>query len=585
MKTIKNYPRPQFVRDSWLSLNGKWKFVFDDENVGEEKQFFNKFPNFNEILVPFTYETKMSGINDEKVHENIWYSNDININVEKNKSIILHFEGSDFVTKLWINGNYVGMNIGGYHRFSFDITKFIVDGKNNFTIKVEDSLSKVQPRGKQRYKNESFKCWYIQTTGIWKTIWIESVSKNHIVSVKNTPDYDNKNIEIELVTNISEKDITNFEIETEILFDNKIVNSKKQIIEDKILKYNVNIYGVENNDEINFWSPENPNLYDINYRLYYKGNIIDEVSSYFGIRKISIENSKIFLNNKELYLKMILDQGYWPDSHLTPPSEEAMIKDINIVKRYGYNGIRKHQKIEDERFLYYCDINGILVWSEMANCYEFNDKSIEYFMNEWIKVVKQNYNHPSIITWVPINESWGIPNVSVQKNEQNFANSLYYITKSIDKTRPVISNDGWEHTISDIITIHDYKQDPELLYNEYNDDNLDVLNNRRAYNTIHKLFSENYVYNGQPIIMSEYGGITLNSDKGWVYGNPVKSEKEFLDRFEKLNDAIIKTKYICGYCYTQLTDVQQESNGLVYDDRNDKFSSEIINKIASINEI
>lgn len=585
MKTIKNYPRPQFVRDSWLSLNGKWKFVFDDENVGEEKQFFYKFPNFNEILVPFTYETKMSGINDETVHENIWYSNDININVEKDKNIILHFEGSDFVTKLWINGNYVGMNIGGYHRFSFDITKFIVDGKNNFTIKVEDSLSKVQPRGKQRYKKESFKCWYIQTTGIWKTIWIESVSKNHIVSVKNTPDYDNKNIEIELVTNISEKDITNFEIETEILFDNKIVNSKKQIIEDKILNYNVNIHSVENNDEINFWSPENPNLYDINYKLYYKGNIIDEVSSYFGIRKISIENSKIFLNNKELYLKMILDQGYWPDSHLTPPSEEAIIKDINIVKKYGYNGIRKHQKIEDERFLYYCDINGILVWSEMANCYEFNDKSIEYFMNEWIKVVKQNYNHPSIITWVPINESWGIPNVSVQKNEQNFANSLYYITKSIDKTRPVISNDGWEHTISDIITIHDYKQDPELLYNEYNDDNLDVLNNRRAYNTIHKLFSENYVYNGQPIIMSEYGGITLNSDKGWVYGNPVKSEKEFLDRFEKLNDAIRKTKYICGYCYTQLTDVQQESNGLVYDDRNDKFSSETINKIASINEI
>lgn len=583
MKTIKNYPRPQFVRDSWLSLNGKWKFVFDDENVGEEKQFFYKFPNFNEILVPFTYETKMSGINDETVHENIWYSNDININVEKDKNIILHFEGSDFVTKLWINGNYVGMNIGGYHRFSFDITKFIVDGKNNFTIKVEDSLSKVQPRGKQRYKKESFKCWYIQTTGIWKTIWIESVSKNHIVSVKNTPDYDNKNIEIELVTNISEKDITNFEIETEILFDNKIVNSKKQIIEDKILNYNVNIHSVENNDEINFWSPENPNLYDINYKLYYKGNIIDEVSSYFGIRKISIENSKIFLNNKELYLKMILDQGYWPDSHLTPPSEEAIIKDINIVKKYGYNGIRKHQKIEDERFLYYCDINGILVWSEMANCYEFNDKSIEYFMNEWIKVVKQNYNHPSIITWVPINESWGIPNVSVQKNEQNFANSLYYITKSIDKTRPVISNDGWEHTISDIITIHDYKQDPELLYNEYNDENLDVLNNRRAYNTIHKLFSENYVYSGQPIIMSEYGGITLNSDKGWVYGNPVKSEKEFLVRFEKLNDAIRKTKYICGYCYTQLTDVQQESNGLVYDDRNDKFSSETINKIASIN--
>lgn len=585
MKKIKDYPRPQFVRDSWLNLNGKWNFVFDDENIGEDKQFFNKFPNSREILVPFTYETKISGINDETVHENIWYSNDININTEKNKKIILHFEGSDFITKLWINGNYVGMNIGGYHRFSFDITKFVVDGKNNFTIKVEDSLSKIQPRGKQRYKSESFKCWYIQTTGIWKTMWIESVPKNHIVSAKNTPSYDNKNIEIELVTNISEKDITNFEIETEILFNNKIINVQKQILEDKIFNYNVDICNLENKHEIKCWSPESPNLYDINYKLYYKGNIIDEVSSYFGIRKISIENSKILLNNKELYLKMILDQGYWADSHLTPPSEEAIIKDIKIVKKYSYNGIRKHQKVEDERFLYYCDINGILVWSEMANCYEFNDESIEYFMNEWIKVVKQNYNHPSIITWVPINESWGIPNVSSKEIEQNFANSLYYITKSIDKTRPVISNDGWEHTISDIITIHDYKQEPELLYNEYNDKDLAVLNNKKAYNTIHKLFSENYIYNGQPIIMSEYGGIALNSDKGWGYGKQVKDEKEFLDRFERLTNVIKKTKYICGYCYTQLTDVQQEINGLVYENRNDKFCRETINEIVSINEI
>lgn len=584
MKKIRNYPRPQFVRESWLSLNGKWKFVFDDENIGEEKQFFNKFPDSKEIMVPFTYETKMSGINDETIHENIWYSNNIDLKVEKDKSIILHFEGSDFITKLWINGNYVGMNIGGYHRFSFDITKFVVDGKNNFTIKVEDSLSKEQPRGKQRYKSESFKCWYIQTTGIWKTIWIESVPKNYIISVKNTPNYDEKNVQIQLSTNILEKDISNFEIETEILFDNKIINVQKHKLEGKIFNYKVNVCNLENEHEIKYWSPENPCLYDINYKLCYNGKLIDEVSSYFGIRKISIENSKILLNNKELYLKMILDQGYWADSHLTPPSEEAIITDIELVKKYGYNGIRKHQKIEDERFLYYCDINGILVWSEMANCYEFNDKSVEYFMDEWIKVVKQNYNHPSIITWVPINESWGIPNVSSNDNEQNFANSLYYITKSIDKTRPVISNDGWEHTISDIITIHDYKQEPELLYNEYNDKGLAVLNNKKAYNTIHKLFSENYMYNGQPIIMSEYGGIALNSDKGWGYGKQVINEDEFLERFKNLTDVIRNTKYICGYCYTQLTDVQQEINGLVDENRNEKFSEKIINKISIVNK-
>ena len=256
MKKINNYPRPQFVRDSWLNLNGKWNFVFDDENIGEKKQFFNSFPNSSEILVPFTYETKMSGINDETVHKNIWYSNDININVEKNKNIFLHFEGSDFITKLWVNGKYVGSNVGGYHRFSFDITNFIVDGINNFTIKVEDSLSKNQPRGKQRYKKDSFKCWYIQTTGIWKTIWIESVPKNYIVSAKNTPNYDYKNIEIELETNISKDDINNFEIETEILFDNKTIKVQRQIIEDKIFKYNLDIC---TQNEIKYWSPESPN--------------------------------------------------------------------------------------------------------------------------------------------------------------------------------------------------------------------------------------------------------------------------------------------------------------------------------------
>ena len=582
MIKINNYPRPQFIRDNWLSLNGKWNFVFDDENIGEEKQFFNKFPESREILVPFTYETKMSGINDETVHKSIWYSNEIDINNEKDENIIMHFEGSDFITKLWINGNYVGMNIGGYHRFSFDITKYIVDGKNNFTIKVEDSLSKSQPRGKQRYKNESFKCWYIQTTGIWKTIWLESVPKNYIVSAKNTPNYDDKNVEIELETNISEDIINDFEIETEILFDSKTISIKKQNIENKIFKYTIDICA-QNEHEIKYWSPESPNLYDIKYRLYYKGNLIDEISSYFGIRKISIANSKILLNDKEIYLKMILDQGYWADSHLTPPSEEAIIKDIEIIKKYGYNGIRKHQKVEDERFLYYCDINGILVWSEMANCYEFNDKSIEYFTNEWIKVVKQNYNHPSIITWVPINESWGIHEVAEDLQEQNFANSLYYITKAIDKTRPVISNDGWEHTISDIITIHDYKQEAELFYNEYNDKELSVLNNKKAYHKINKLFSGDYKYNGQPIIMSEYGGIALNSDKGWGYGKQVEDEQEFIDRFEKLTNVIKNTKYICGYCYTQLTDVQQEINGLVDEYRNDKFCCDIIEHIRDIN--
>ena len=584
MKIIKNYPRPQFVRENWLNLNGEWNFIFDDQNIGETQKYYNNFPKSRKIQIPFTYETKLSGINDQTIHENIWYQKNINIQSNpKKESIILYFEGSDFITKVWINGNYIGKNIGGYHRFSFNITNFLINGENNFTIKVEDSLSKSQPRGKQRYKKESWKCWYVQTTGIWKTIWLEKVSKNYIISCKNTPNFDEKNIEIELLTNISNSSNT-FEIETEISFNNEIINSQKSIIENNNLNYNIDICSKNKIHEIKYWSHKHPYLYDITYKLYCNGILIDKVYSYFGIRKISIEGNKILLNNEELYLKMILDQGYWANSHLTPPNENSLIEDIKLVKNCGFNGIRKHQKNEDERFLYYCDINGILVWNEMANCYIFNDKSIAYFMDEWIKVVQQNYNHPSIITWVPINESWGIPNVSIKETEQDFANSLYYVTKAIDKTRPVIANDGWEHTLADIITIHDYVQDGNILYEKYNDELLSVINNKIAHNGKHKLFSANYSYNGQPIIMSEYGGIALNSTNGWGYGTQVKGENEFLKRYKELTAAIKNTKYITGYCYTQLSDVQQEINGLVDENRNDKFSDEIIDKIKKINE-
>ena len=578
MKKTYNYPRPQFVRNNWNNLNGEWDFTFDDEKIGEQKEFFKIFPKDKKIIVPYTYETKMSGINDQSVHENIWYSKNVDIKEIKNK-YILHFEGSDFITKLWINGKYVGMNIGGYHRFSFDITKFLIEGNNNFTIKVEDSLSKSQPRGKQRYKNESWKCWYVQTTGIWKTVWIEEVSDTYILSSKLTPNYDENNIKVELLTNINEDTNANYELETEILFDNRIINIDKRTIEKDLIKYVIDI----KDNEVKHWSPETPNLYDINYKLYKDGELIDEVSSYFGMRKISIDKDKLLLNDKEIYLKMLLDQGYWAESGLTPPNEEALIKDIELVKEYGFNGIRKHQKIEDERFLYYCDINGILVWSEMANCYEFNDISNKYFTDEWQKVVEQNYNHPSIITWVPINESWGIPEVSTNIEEQQFTEKIYNITKSLDITRPVICNDGWQHTIADIITIHDYKQSGEELYNVYNS-NLDILNNEIPHNGDRKLFSEGYKYNGQPIIMSEYGGIALNSELGWGYGKQVKDENEFIERFEALTNAIKNTKYICGYCYTQLTDVQQEINGLVDENRNPKFSDRIIDKIRKINK-
>lgn len=516
---IKDYPRPQFVRKEWKSLNGEWNFIFDDNNEGEIKEYFKDFPINKKINVPFTYETKLSGIEDESVHYIVWYNRKINISKEQlqNNNVILNFEGSDYKTKIWINGNYIGENIGAYSRFSFDIEKYVMEGENDITIKVEDSLSKDQPRGKQRYKKESWKCLYIQTTGIWKTVWLEWVSKKYLKGVKITPKTNKVQSEIE--TNLSEQDIEKqkYYIEIEISFNGQVLNRTKEIINNNYQKVETDIVqeGIEHN--IQKWSTDSPNLYDINYKLYCKDEVIDNVNSYFGIREISIKGNKIYLNEEELYLKLILDQGYWKESHLTPPNEESLIEDIESVLAFGYNGIRKHQKVEDERFLYWCDVKGVLVWSEMANCYNFDDNSLQDFTNEWIRVVKQNYNHPSIITWVPINESWGIPEVSICEKEQNFATSLYYLTKAMDNTRPVISNDGWEHTISDIITIHDYKQDDKLLYQEYTDKDMKVLNNLEEYNGKHRLFANGYKYEGQPVIMSEYGGIAINSEEGWGY--------------------------------------------------------------------
>jgi len=577
----KDYPRPQFARKEWENLNGEWNFIFDDNNEGEVKQYFKYFPINKKIIIPFTYETKLSGIEDENIHYIVWYNKKINIKKEQieNKKILLNFEGSDYKTKIWINGNYIGDNIGAYSRFSFDIEKYVMEGENDITVKVEDSLSKDQPRGKQRYKKESWKCWYVQTTGIWKTVWLEWISKKYLKGAKITTKSDK--VELEIETNLTEQDIETqkYYIETQISFNGQILNKTREIINSNYQRCEINIVQENIKHNIHKWSINTPDLYDINYKLYYEDKVIDDVDSYFGIREITIKDDKIYLNGEELYLKLILDQGYWKESHLTPPDEECLIKDIESVLAFGYNGIRKHQKIEDERFLYWCDVKGVLVWNEMGNCYNFSDNSLKEFTNEWIRVVKQNYNHPSIITWVPINESWGVPEVSICKKQQNFINSLYYLTKALDDTRPVISNDGWEHTISDIITIHDYKQDEKLLYQEYIDKEMKVLNNLKEYNGKHRLFANGYKYGGQPIIMSEYGGIAINSEEGWGYGKQVKDEKELIERFNKLTNTIKSIPYISGYCYTQLTDVQQEINGLMNEERKYKVNPSIISDI------
>lgn len=583
---VKDYPRPQFVRNNWDNLNGTWKFAFDDMNIGEKETWHQEFPNDKQIQVPFTYETKLSGIQDEKRHDNIWYQRPLDVDAVKLRGnrYILHFEGSDYRTKVWVNAQYVGSHEGGYARFSFDITDCL-NGTNDWvTVKVEDSYDMQQPRGKQRWQGENYGCWYVQTTGIWKTVWAEYIPNYHIETVKMTPNMDAFALELEAELMIPSNLIgREFQLKVNISYKDDFIAEQYVAVNSDHIKTQINIFNAVLPGcqwGLFAWTPDEPNLYDIEFSLLYKNEIIDYVGSYFGMRDIRIEGPNILLNGRPIYQRLILDQGYWKDSHLTPPSEAALMEDIEKLQALGYNGLRKHQKIEDERFLYWCDVKGMLVWSEMAAAYEYSDKAVQMFTKEWMEIVKQNYNHPSIITWTPFNESWGVSEIKRSRSQQHFTEAIYYLTKSMDPYRPVVANDGWEHTISDIITLHDYEELGEIFKARYNDCKDQILSNEVYHNIIKSSFANGYHYKDQPIIISEYGGIAFNNDdSGWGYGNKVNTKEDFIRRFDAITTAVKELPYVCGFCYTQVSDVQQEINGLMDMERKFKVEPEIIKEI------
>ncbi|WP_317914659.1 glycoside hydrolase family 2 protein [Carnobacterium maltaromaticum] len=567
MEMLKNlHPRPQMTREKWKLLDGDWNFSFDREDSGVSQKWHKGIKETKVIKVPFTYETQLSGINQELFEPIVWYEREIELT--EGQDYLVHFEGADYFTQVWLNGEKIGEHRGGYTRFSFQIKA--QQQKNTLIVRIEDTLLCSQPRGKQRWLRDNFGCWYVQTTGIWKSVWIEEVANTYITNLKLTPDVPQQALVCEVQLNQYER-TEKYTINATVLFEGRIISQSSQSLAQELNGMNLSVMDLENTGwGVQLWSPETPSLYDLVLELWINEACVDRVASYFGMRSIAIEGATILLNGHSLYQRLILDQGYWEESGLTPPSVEALEIDVKRIKEMGYNGVRKHQKTEDERFLYLCDKYGLLVWSEMPATYEFNDQAIEMFTNEWLKIVKQNYSHPSIIIWVPFNESWGIENIYTDKKQQKFTESIYYLTKSIDSARPVITNDGWVHTISDIITLHDYEELIPLFNKRYQNKEL-ILSNQLMFNKNFFAFAKNYQYQGQPIIISEFGGIAFTNEKGWGYGNQVANQSDFIERFDAIHQAIQGLDYVSGYCYTQLTDVEQEVNGLLTPDRKAKI--------------
>jgi beta-galactosidase/beta-glucuronidase len=557
------YPRPQFQRALWMNLNGQWEFGFEDGNFTRQ------------INVPFAYQSELSGIGDSSFHDVVWYRRTFELPAEMaGRRILLHFGAVDYRASVWVNGSLAGFHEGGHVPFHLDITAALQAGANEVVVRAEDpSHALDQPRGKQYWKEKSESIFYIRTTGIWQTVWLEGVAETHLERVKMTPDIDLDEIAVEYwIAELQAGDA----LQIDISFGGQAVARETIHLQEANSQRRIRLQDFNVHDPGRLWAPEHPNLYDIRFRVLRGEEILDEVESYFGMRKIAIEQGKVFLNNRPYYMKLVLDQGYFPDGILTPPSDEAIRRDVELTKEMGFNGARKHQKIEDPRYLYWADQLGLLVWGEMANAYTYSDQAVRRMTAEWQAAIERDYNHPCIVAWVPINESWGVPRLLADVRQQAHCLAMYYLTKSLDPTRPVISNDGWEHTKSDLLTIHDYESRKDVLKGRYA-----ALENILSSTPGHRLlYAPGHAYGGEPIQVTEFGGIAFKKSdwEGWGYSG-ASDEKDFAERYQAVVSALLESPLVQGFCYTQLTDVEQEINGLLTYDRKPKIDLAIIRQI------
>ena len=565
LKIRNEYPRPHFRRENWLSLNGIWEFEFDDNKDGEARGIHNgNIKLKGEINVPFTYQYAESGIGDKAHHDTMWYRKSF-IYDQPGMDVILGFNASDYITTVWINGHYATTHRGGFSPFTVDISKYVTEGENTIVVRCYDPLDSTIPRGKQSWINDPWSCWYTPNSGIWQSVWIDYVGKDSIEDFSITPDIDTNSFGGEIKLRKSTADM----IEIKVFYEDKLIKRQMLSPDGKYTRYTVNMMELNYVDEITYWEPEHPNLFYVDISLYRDNELLDTVHTRFGMRKISVsDDGQILLNNKPLYQRLILDQGYWKTSGLTPPSVDDIKKDILLTKEMGFNGARKHQKFEDPYYYYLADELGLLTWCEMPSSYNFNSDEVSYVTQEWQKIVNTAKKFSSVITYVPVNESWGIRKALTSSEQQSFARSLYYLTKSLDSSRLVSTNDGWENVSdSDILAIHDYASLGKELKSKYNEGTYNV-----AFQTFRRVLANGNDYKGQPVLLSEFGGIMFERDQqggNWGYNSAAKSDEEFFARLGELVDGIYGSHFQ-GFCYTQLTDVQQEVNGVLDADHNPK---------------
>ncbi|MFF7329920.1 glycoside hydrolase family 2 TIM barrel-domain containing protein [Streptomyces sp. NPDC008150] len=590
------YPRPILRRERWHSLDGVWDFGFDDADAGEREAWFaaegaGAFDR--EITVPYPPEAPASGIGDTAPHRVVWYRRRIPravLAAGAGERALVHFGAVDHRAKVWLDGRHVAEHVGGQSPFTADVTDALRPGTDEHVLVVraeDDPADLAQPRGKQDWQDRPHAVWYERTTGIWQTVWTETVPAQRVHDLAWVPDPTRGVLaELTLATVPSGP----LRVDVELSHDGEPLAAGSATVRTPRSSIDLVIPALRNgiDREDLLWSPERPTLIDarVTVRDAADGTVVDTVDSYLGLRSTGVGRGAFLLNDRPYYVRSVLNQGYRPDTLIANSGTGELRREVELVKEMGFNAVRIHQKAEDPRFLYWADRLGLLVWGETAAAYEFGSHAVELLTREWLDLVRRDRSHPSVVTWVPMNESWGASDIPHEPAQHHYSLALAELTRALDPTRPVLSNEGWEHTDSDILGVHDYCGDPEELTRRYGDAAaFDAVlagpgpQGRTLAVTARQI--ERYAAGDAPLMITEFGGLSLRADDDDFSYTRTSSDTQYAALLGDLFGALRSSPIIAGFCYTQFMDTAQETNGLLFADGSPKLPMETIRRIVT----
>jgi hypothetical protein len=572
------------TRPDWTDLSGQWQFAYDDTDIGSDQKWYDRDGVFDLVItVPFPPESPASGIGNRDFHPVVWYRRAFSVSSPPGERLLLHFGAVDYRASVWVNGRLVAVHEGGHTPFSADVTAVLVeDGENVVTVRAEDPpADPTQPRGKQDWLERPHNVFYERTTGIWQPVWLEPVPATRIASLRWSPDLLHATLGVRVaIDGPLPPDLrlgVRLSLHGEPLSDDSFAIASPVVQRDIAL----DPVAITYHRRRYLWRPEHPNLVEATVTLMQGGRVVDEVASYVGLRSVACSGGRFLLNARPYFLRMVLAQNYWPESHLAAPSPQALREEVEWVKELGFNGVRIHQKIEDPRFLYWCDRLGVLAWGELPSAQTFDPDTIGRLTREWLEVLCRDGSAPSLVAWVPFNESWGVPSLEDDPAQRDAVRALFHLTRAIEPTRPVIGNDGWEHLVSDILGVHDYSASGAVLRERYGSAEAVQHTFAKIQPYYRNLMLTEGVNTDAPLMVTEFGGITFDPDSQdfWNGYGAVHDVTELLDRYTDLVTALLESPVVTGFCYTQLTDTAQERNGLLDERRKPKVDPAAIRAV------